>query len=70
MSGDPGISAFPEADNMFSWVGTINGGKNTVYEGLETSDLIFFRINGHQHMAFELFFYLIRAFWENLRRIC
>jgi len=34
MSGDPGISAFPEADNMFSWVGTINGGKDTVYEGL------------------------------------
>ncbi|GLJ45374.1 hypothetical protein SUGI_0955160 [Cryptomeria japonica] len=34
MSGDPGISAFPEADNMLSWVGTINSGKNTVYEGL------------------------------------
>lgn len=34
MSGDPGISAFPESDNMFSWVGTINGGKDTVYEGL------------------------------------
>eukprot|EP00252_Welwitschia_mirabilis_P016400 TRINITY_DN36160_c0_g1_i1.p1 TRINITY_DN36160_c0_g1~~TRINITY_DN36160_c0_g1_i1.p1 ORF type:complete len:170 (+),score=31.27 TRINITY_DN36160_c0_g1_i1:190-699(+) len=35
MSGDPGVSAFPEADNMFSWVGTIQGGKDTVYEGLE-----------------------------------
>lgn len=34
MSGDPGVSAFPEADNMFSWVGTINGVQNTVYEGL------------------------------------
>lgn len=34
MSGGPGISAFPEADNMFSWVGTINGVKDTVYEGL------------------------------------
>jgi ubiquitin-protein ligase len=34
MSGVPGISAFPEADNMFSWVGTINGGKDTVYQGL------------------------------------
>eukprot|EP01018_Ginkgo_biloba_P029465 Gb_38981 [translate_table: standard] len=35
MSGDPGVSAFPEADNIFSWVGTINGGKDTVYEGTE-----------------------------------
>ena len=34
MSGGPRISAFPEADNMFSWVGTINGVKDTVYEGL------------------------------------
>ena len=34
MSGGLGISSFPEADNMFSWVGTINGVKDTVYEGL------------------------------------
>ncbi|KAH9494615.1 Ubiquitin-conjugating enzyme E2 C [Bulinus truncatus] len=34
ISGSPGISAFPEGDNMFKWIGTIEGGKGTVYEGL------------------------------------
>ncbi|XP_020590104.1 ubiquitin-conjugating enzyme E2 20-like [Phalaenopsis equestris] len=34
MRGDPGISAFPEGDNIFCWKGTINGGKDTVYEGM------------------------------------
>ncbi|XP_031173187.1 ubiquitin-conjugating enzyme E2 C [Sander lucioperca] len=34
MSGDQGISAFPESDNLFKWVGTINGAQGTVYEGL------------------------------------
>lgn len=34
MSGDPGISAFPEGDNIFSWIGTIKGSNGTVYEGL------------------------------------
>eukprot|EP01111_Echinosteliopsis_oligospora_P002401 TRINITY_DN1355_c0_g1_i1.p1 TRINITY_DN1355_c0_g1~~TRINITY_DN1355_c0_g1_i1.p1 ORF type:complete len:152 (-),score=47.23 TRINITY_DN1355_c0_g1_i1:141-596(-) len=34
MSGTAGISAFPEADNLFSWVGTIHGAAGTVYEGL------------------------------------
>eukprot|EP01135_Chromosphaera_perkinsii_P000819 Nk52_evm107s151 gene=Nk52_evmTU107s151 len=34
MSQDNSISAFPENDNLFSWVGTIKGGKGTVYEGL------------------------------------
>lgn len=32
--GDPGISAFPEGDNIFSWIGTIKGSAATVYEGL------------------------------------
>ncbi|KAG0504757.1 hypothetical protein M758_N019900 [Ceratodon purpureus] len=32
--GDPGISAFPEGDNIFSWIGTIKGSNATVYEGL------------------------------------
>ncbi|GAM28933.1 hypothetical protein SAMD00019534_121090 [Acytostelium subglobosum LB1] len=35
MASSPGISAFPEADNMFSWVGTIQGAAGTVYENLE-----------------------------------
>ena len=32
--GDPGVSAFPEGDNIFSWVGTIKGSLGTVYDGL------------------------------------
>uniref|UniRef100_A0A8C6Y4G8 Ubiquitin-conjugating enzyme E2 C n=1 Tax=Naja naja TaxID=35670 RepID=A0A8C6Y4G8_NAJNA len=34
MSGDHGISAFPESDNLFKWIGTINGVAGTVYEDL------------------------------------
>lgn len=34
MCGDPGISAFPEGDNIFCWKGTISGSKETVYEGM------------------------------------
>ncbi|KAL1833468.1 hypothetical protein ACET3Z_003119 [Daucus carota] len=30
MSGDPGISAFREEDNIFCWKGTITGSKDTV----------------------------------------
>ncbi|KAG9459177.1 hypothetical protein H6P81_003685 [Aristolochia fimbriata] len=33
MCGDPGISAFPEGDNIFLWRGTITGSKDTVFEG-------------------------------------
>ncbi|WOL04365.1 putative ubiquitin-conjugating enzyme E2 C [Canna indica] len=34
MSGDTGVSAFPESENIFSWIGTIEGSKGTPYEGL------------------------------------
>ncbi|XP_014671748.1 PREDICTED: ubiquitin-conjugating enzyme E2 C-like [Priapulus caudatus] len=34
MCGDKGISAFPDGDNLFKWVGTIHGAQSTVYEGL------------------------------------
>lgn len=34
MSGDLGVSAFPESESIFTWIGTIMGGKGTVYEGL------------------------------------
>ncbi|XP_004414611.1 PREDICTED: ubiquitin-conjugating enzyme E2 C-like isoform X2 [Odobenus rosmarus divergens] len=34
MSGDKGISVFPESDNLFKWVGTIHGAAGTVYEDL------------------------------------
>lgn len=30
VSGTPGISAFPESDNLLQWVGTINGPIGTV----------------------------------------
>ncbi|XP_004505662.1 ubiquitin-conjugating enzyme E2 20 [Cicer arietinum] len=35
MSGESGISAFPEEDNIFLWKGTITGSKETVFEGTE-----------------------------------
>ena len=28
------MSAFPDGDNLFEWVGTIKGSTGTVYEGL------------------------------------
>lgn len=30
---DKGISAFPESENLFKWIGTINGPLDTVYTG-------------------------------------
>ncbi|KAL6194236.1 hypothetical protein ACLB2K_035320 [Fragaria x ananassa] len=35
MGGDSGIFAFPEEDNIFCWKGTINGSKDTVFEGTQ-----------------------------------
>lgn len=32
MSGDPGVSAFPDGDNLFRWVATLIGAKGTVRE--------------------------------------
>lgn len=34
MSGDVGVSAFPEGESIFTWIGTIEGGRGTMYEGL------------------------------------
>ncbi|XP_076919148.1 uncharacterized protein LOC143579854 isoform X1 [Bidens hawaiensis] len=34
MSGDLGVSAFPKGESIFTWIGTIEGGKGTMYEGL------------------------------------
>lgn len=35
MSAEKGVSAFPDGDNLFKWIGTISGPLGTVYEGLE-----------------------------------
>ncbi|XP_019166499.1 PREDICTED: probable ubiquitin-conjugating enzyme E2 C isoform X2 [Ipomoea nil] len=32
--GDLDVSAFPEGESIFTWIGTIEGGKGTMYEGL------------------------------------
>ncbi|OMO71543.1 Ubiquitin-conjugating enzyme, E2 [Corchorus capsularis] len=32
--GDLGVSAFPEGESIFTWIGTIEGGKGTMYEDL------------------------------------
>jgi ubiquitin-conjugating enzyme E2 C len=34
MSGDKGISAFPDGDNLFRWIGTITGPIGTVLSSL------------------------------------
>ena len=34
MSGNKDVTAFPDGDNVFEWIGTIKGIKDTVYEGL------------------------------------
>merc|ERR1711865_499521 len=34
MGSDDSVSAFPEGDNLFSWIGSITGSSETVYEGL------------------------------------
>jgi hypothetical protein len=34
-SADPGVSAFPEGDSLFSWIGTIHGPADTVYQGFQ-----------------------------------
>nr|XP_002739305.1 PREDICTED: ubiquitin-conjugating enzyme E2 C-like [Saccoglossus kowalevskii] len=34
MNASKGISAFPDGDNIFRWIGTIQGAEGTVYEGL------------------------------------
>ena len=33
MSGNKDVSAFPDGDNLFSWIGTIKAADGTVYEG-------------------------------------
>ncbi|KAK7115456.1 ubiquitin-conjugating enzyme E2 C-like [Littorina saxatilis] len=50
MSANPGVSAFPEGDNLFKWVGTIEGAEGTVYEGLQYKLLLEFP-SGYPYQA-------------------
>ncbi|CAD6214682.1 GSCOCG00004177001-RA-CDS [Cotesia congregata] len=34
MNMEKGVSAFPDGENLFKWIGTINGPKDTVYSDL------------------------------------
>ena len=36
MSGDKGISAFPDGDSLLTWVATVTGPDDSVYEGRST----------------------------------
>lgn len=35
MSQNKGISAFPDGDNLLSWIGTVEGPEDSVYQGLK-----------------------------------
>lgn len=35
MSNSPGISAFPQDNDIFTWLGTIEGAEGTAYDGLK-----------------------------------
>lgn len=43
--GDLGVSAFPEGESIFTWIGTIEGGKETMYEGLSYKLSLRFPLN-------------------------
>lgn len=44
-SGDLGVSAFPEGESIFTWAGTIKGGKGTMYEDLSYKLLLRFPLD-------------------------
>jgi hypothetical protein len=48
MSGEKGVSAFPDGDNLFKWIGTIQGPTGTV-------KLLFFFSPNTQHFQIILF---------------
>ncbi|EPY29345.1 ubiquitin-conjugating enzyme E2 C [Angomonas deanei] len=45
MGGAEGISAFPHNDDLFHWIGTVQGVANTAYEGMEFQLSIAFPAN-------------------------
>lgn len=52
-SGDAGVSAFPDGDSLFSWLGTIQGAAGTVYEGLSYKLSLKFPSGVEQNRCFE-----------------
>ena len=46
MSGDKGISAFPEGDKLLTWVATVTGPDESVYEGNHK-----YKVQSGDHMA-------------------
>ena len=53
MSSDPGISAFPDGDSFFCWLGTIQGSEGTVYEG-QTYKLSLKFFSGESSLLFQI----------------
>ncbi|KAJ8302789.1 hypothetical protein KUTeg_019185, partial [Tegillarca granosa] len=49
-SKDPGISAFPDGDNLFKWKATVDGASGTVYDGLRYK-LVFDFPSGYPYQA-------------------
>lgn len=45
MSTEKGVSAFPESENLFKWIGTITGPKDTVSVDLGNSFFFFLLSN-------------------------
>ncbi len=50
MSGDSGISAFPEGENLFSWIATITGANGTV----SIQHLVTYRNHAYEALTYKL----------------
>merc|ERR1712112_217895 len=49
MSGDKGISAFPKGDNLLTWIATVTGPDDSVYQGLKYKLRLDFPAGRAQH---------------------
>jgi len=76
-SADPGVSAFPDGDSLFSWLGTIQGVQGTVYEALTyklslrfPSGELQFHLQGGSGTDLHEAKQRKSTFWENKQRNC